>query len=445
MKTILNRYIIFGTLLYLILMSLGYSTWQNSMSAQFFNIYSFVSFAIILTLGITGRIKAKESNLWWTIFLYSLVSVSILNIIYYYHHGSFFGFQAMDENTYHYFSTQVQGLSFSDSLEYFSRYFYFDDYGALFYVSTLYRIIEHPLFVNLINIILAAFSSIYLFRIAQKLMLKKYAFIAALSLYTTAFMICFASTVLKETAFVFIVILTVYHTLNFLKDKRKKSLVWGILFGSLILFFRPAVLAMLIASFGISVLLDRQSNIIRNAIVATVFFGLFIYLLPQLNRMTETFTSFDKSVSIRRNEFKKKNTSEQTAIYASILSSVIGPLPNLIAREEKEANSTYASGLLFKTLISIPFWWGVILVFRKRLSNYYPLVIMSLMGLGSLVYIMEAYELRYHLTYLPFFFVIAFAYLSYQDVSAIKRNNVILNWGYLVVIVILLVWNIRLI
>ncbi len=448
MKTLYNRYLVFGLVLYSIMMLFGMQVWQNTWETLIFNMYSFFSFLAILQLAIRGVFKWNETNLFGVLFIYSILSVTILNSMYYNHHGDFMSYNAMDEDTYNYFALMVQGKSLRETLAFFLQYFGSDDLGAMLYVSTLYRIIESTLFVNFVNIILGAWSAVFLFRIGQQLMDKKYAFMAALSYFSTSFIMTFESIGLKETVFVFIVILTFYHFLRYLQTKQFWSLLWVAFFGFLIMFFRPAVLAMIIVSFGMSIFLGRQSkNPLSKFLLVILFFGAFMYILPYLDRMLNFFSSFGKSVAIRSKDFQKVEASEQLGIYAAILSSLIGPLPNLIARIGKEQNNLYASGLLFKVFISIPFWLGTWHILRKKMSKYYPFVFMSLMGLGVLIYIMEAYELRYHLTYFPFLFLIAFSYLNFYDSQSIIGNKAIgnrLNIGYIIVFLLVLFWNSRL-
>jgi len=446
MRQLVIRYIFYFVILFSLMFILGINVWAETWPIFLFNIYSSISSAIIIYLVVYNRFRYSQEDIFKIVFWYSLISVMILNFMFYTDHGNFFQYQSSDEQTYHRYSLAVQGMSFLQSLNYFLKDLEAADLGALFYVSTIYRFIESTLLVNFVNVICGALSAKLLFNIGKKFMSVKYAFAASLSFFIASYIFRIESSGLKESIFVLMVLATFYHFIEYNNLRKRKSLFWVLIFGSSIMLFRPAVLGMILFSFSIGIALNRYGSSTRNILISGVMLIAFLFMSSSLDKITKTFTSFGRSVEIRTDVTSESGV--QTTVLAAALASFIGPLPNLVARVGKENNSIYASGLLFRVLLGVPFWFGIWYIIRNKLSQFYPFVIMSLSGLGALLYILESYELRYHLTHFPFIYLIAFYYLSKVDSARGKikvRLVRLLEIGYAFVMVLVFFWNLRIV
>ena len=446
MYKLINKYIIFGILLYVFLITTGNTIWADTWNFLVFNMGMLFTYALFLYCGYKGVWGYTERTLLIIVFVYSSFWVINMNLFYFYDHGDFFQFVSRDELKYDRLSRMMAEMPFIDSIKHFLTRYSYEDLGAVIYISSVYRIIPDTLLLNFANIICGIYSSIILYRIGKMFMPYKYAFMCSLAYYLSSFICAFESWGLKEMFFSLIVISVFYHLFLFFYSRKRKSLLWAILGGGAVMLFRPAVLAMMILSLGAWFLLNRYGSSLRNMIFVLITALLFIYMSSSLDRMTQRFSSFERSVEIRSSVVQESGSS--IALAAAGLSSILGPMPNMLTRLEKKNNSFYSTGLLFRVLLSVPFWFGVIHIIKNRVVSFYPIVVMCLLGIGSLFYIMESYELRYHLTYLPFVFIVAFYYLSHlnevKSVRALRKKRLI-EFGYLFTFVLMVFWNLRMV
>jgi hypothetical protein len=106
----------------------------------------------------------------------------------------------------------------------------------------------------------------------------------------------------------------------------------------------------------------------------------------------------------------------------------------------------YAAGLIMRVLMAVPFWLGVVYIIKNKIKFFYSFIAMVLIESAALTYILESYELRYHLFHLPFVFLIGFYYLSkIETYGRIKYAYKMRQLLVLSIFVIFLVfyWNFR--
>lgn len=446
MREIIKYYIIASVITLVILHIISVNVWMNSTSIVLFNIITFFTYSIIIYTSRLKFVSPSGKTLVLVTLSYSFLVVFVLKLLFYYHHGDFFEFQRVDSLTYDRLAREALVMGLIESINFFLSIYQYDDLGALLYISTLYRIIPDTLFVNFLNLICGVIAANVLYKTARFYMHPRYAFMTSITFFSSSFVFLFHSSGLKESLFILIVLSSSYYFLNYINNRQIGSLFFSVVLGLLILLLRPAVLAMLVAAFGISMALNRYGSSTRNLIIAAFMAIAFIYMSGTLDRLMQTFTSFEQSIMIR--EDATSLAGERIAIYAAALSSFLGPLPNVIVREGKENNSLYAMGLILRVLLAVPFWLGFILIIKKRLSQFFPFLLFSVMGMGALFFIMESYELRYHITYLPFVYLIAFYYLSHYDAmskNAKSRTGLFIRLSYISLVVLILFWNFRMV
>lgn len=164
----------------------------------------------------------NTTNLWRLVFFYCLLMVAILNIIYYMHHETFFAYTAHDELTYDRAAKAFNSDNLSFSLSWLYKNRNIGDFGAILYVSIIYRIVESTLLVNFINIICGVLSALALFKLGRFFLSDRFAFIASLTYFIGSYTIYLQSTGLKESVFLLIVINTFCHYYYYLVRKRLK-------------------------------------------------------------------------------------------------------------------------------------------------------------------------------------------------------------------------------
>ena len=189
-------YILIGILLYAIL----FIYWRDSIS--FFNtvnVFVFASYAFILSFCLNkDESFYTNRNLIAITFLYSITFVILYMQLSDYYIGNTFIFSESDARYYERYSFIMKDLSFSDALEYISRYWGYDDWGAPMFMALMLKIVPSKLFVNFCYIVMNTIGAYCLFYIGKSIMSKQYAFIGTLSYAISSYSIFFMSCFWKE-------------------------------------------------------------------------------------------------------------------------------------------------------------------------------------------------------------------------------------------------------
>lgn len=386
----------------------------------------------------------NTNSLFWIVFIFSFFFVFIYKIIYYDNHGDFFSINALDAINYHKIAIKNADSSIFTNLKYYIREYNYSDIGALLFIGIIYKLIPSTLFLDFINIIIGALSAVALFKIARFFMSRKYSFMCAIAYTCSSFVVQFESSGLKEPLFSYILLMCFLFFLKYINNKWIGHFLFFCIFAILILLFRPVILGFLLISISIGLLaLNRKRK--TNFLFIVFIFIAIIYTVSSYTVLFHTYSSFDKSISFRSDATKM--AGENIAIYAAVISGIFGPLPTLIPTAGKEISSIYSSGLLFRVILSVPFCLSITHIIKKRIYLLYPFMIMVILELGALIFIMESYELRYHLLHLPFVFLLAFYYLFYIDKSDKSHKAKVyktLNYSIIVLFILVLYWNWRL-
>jgi hypothetical protein len=444
-KLINYSYIIFSVLLYLILFR---RLDPNFSSIYLINILSFISYYFVL------RIQLFKSEQFYTkikllqiTFFYNLFFITFYKILSYTFNKNFFVFSEADAGTYHVESLKMISMSFSEGIDYFLSKYTFEDLGAVLVISTLYRVIESNLFVNVLYLFLSIFTGLGLFKIGQYLMPKRFAFFSSLTFSISSYFMWHNSSGLKESIMVFLVVQCFLNYYNFIKLKKPKNIIYLIMFLLSLMLFRPAVMFLIIGALLLGYVLSRKKNV-AGIILTIILFIIVAYSEPYI---TLTFNKFfggsvDQMISGKETEGMIKGSVYFT-YFVNVLAGLIGPFPTLLPNE-KTMLSIFAPGLIYKILISIPFLFGVVYIFMKKKILYYPLAIFVLLEITSLVFILEALELRKSLPHFPFIYLISFGYISFfarGEISKTRRRAIMtfFNFSFLLVFFLILYWNFR--
>jgi hypothetical protein len=108
----------------------------------------------------------------------------------------------------------------------------------------------------------------------------------------------------------------------------------------------------------------------------------------------------------------------------------------------------YTSGLVYRVLLSFPFWLGVFYIFKAKSEPLYPMVIFVLFEMSALAYLIDGLELRKALPHMPFVYIVAFWFLDKYDTGRLRFKNSedfkVLFWTVMVLFVLMICyWNFR--
>ena len=385
-------------------------------------------------------IEHSDSTLFSVVFSYSLLLGTLFILLSLYYDDDTFVFNKADAMFYYKECMKVTDLGYAGVLEYITGKYKFDDWGALVFYSTLMAIIPSKLFVNFIYTVLSAVSSVYLYRIGKNFMPNTYAFLAALAYSTSSYVIYLNCSFLKETLFTFLVISVMYYQYNAIAKKNSKYLFGVGFFIALIFFFRPAVGAFL----ACSIFVYYGITLKRNAISLFLYIAALGVVAVSMKSIMDIFNKNTAGGDMDTMIGETNNSSYSGGFnyFVSLFGAFFGPFPTVFS---KITGPTYleflASGLVYKLFLIFPFWYGVYLVFRKKVVEMFPMTFFVLIELLLTGMVMASLELRKVILHIPFMFILAF-YGMYKGFVPCNMNRFVNTIAYALVIGIMFLWNV---
>jgi len=412
-------------------------------------VYNFlfaVSFYLILIdVLVKKRGFFNKTNLILYVFFYSLFFLLLLNFTYYIDHGDFFEYVAMDSSYYGWMAYQMQNLSVIDSIQWFLNNTLdgtAEDLGGVLMPSLAYRIYTSTFTYNFFNLIAGVFIAINIYSLSKNFMSNKYAFITALTYSISSFSVYLYTTGLKETFFVLVVVAGFNYYYKYLKRKLYKDLLLTILFLITILFYRPAVLYMIIIAMTSSNFIFRTNA--KNIIVVLIGFMIIAFAFNnQFSDVLERYYGSSNAIAERKSY---ENFEASTFNYfVGYLSAIIGPFPSFVPYLDKEAVNFYSTGLVFRLLMSGMFLYGSFLIIKNRVVHIAPVLMFVLAEMFALSLILESFELRLNMPHFPFIYILSFYFYDNYIISKnkLRVNTNILNYCLLASVIIIIFWNFR--
>lgn len=445
LSSINKIYLLASVFLYLILSP---KITEDYLLIVFFAIFSFISYFTILYVNSSLKVKLyTKTYLGIEVFIYSLVFITIQNLISYYYTNNFYIFSEWDAFFYHRQTISLLNMSFENAIHHYLNYMNFDDLGMILILYPLYHISESNLILNLFYLFLSVITALSLFRLSQNFMMKKYAFLSSLSYSLSSFVLFFHSTGLKESFMVMLVVLSFDFYYQFLKSKNILNLLSALIFMGLLLLFRPAVAGMIIGAIGLGSFISRKGGISMKIISFFIFIFL-IFMSNSIISIINTYTTGGLDTLHYARETQGMIIGGLPFTYAvNTLSQSIGPIPTIISYE-KILTMFYAPGLIYRVFLSFPFWLGIIYIYKTKSYKLYPLTIFILIEMFALIFLIDGLELRVCLPHIPFVFIVAFWFLDNYDRKAIipkrrKRFKKFFYFSMTLLVFLIFSWNFR--
>ena len=445
LKSINKLYLLFSIFLYFILFV---KSSEKYILIYLISVLSFISYYIILYFNSKNNEKNfKRIYLSLEIFFYSFLFIFIYNILSYYYNSNFFVFSEADAIHYHKNTIELLSMPIGKAIEHYLSYMSFDDLGIILILYPLYHITESNLILNLFYLFGGIISSLSLFRLSKNFMSFKYAFLSSLSYSLSSFVLYYHSIGLKESVMVMLVVLSFDFYYKFVNNKNIITLLIALIFIGLLLFFRPAISAMIIGAIGIGSLFSRKGGV-RVKIISLFIIIFLVSIGDTLLDIVNKYMAGGFELLMYARAADGMIIGGIPFTYAvNTLAQLIGPLPTVVS-SEKIHLILYAPGLIYRVLLSFPFWLGVKYIYKSKSYILYPLVIFVLMEMSALIIIMEGLELRKSLPHLPFVFIIAFWFLDKYDNKIIvfkrpKRFQQLFKISMFILLIIIFYWNFK--
>lgn len=375
------------------------------------------------------------------VFFLSIFFLILYKSFFYYYSNSYFEFSAKDTLQY----DQEAKMLLKNGLQGIRDFLFYggemEDLGAIIVTAISYLIYPSTIVFNILNVFIGACTAVYVFKICSYFFSRRYAFLAAFSYSASSFAVYLYATGMKETIFVSIIVTAFYHLLVFWKTKSVKNLIYGILFLSLIVFFRPAVL--ILACIGIlsaNMLVGKRNKYFYISILLVI--GLSFYFLDKLIYYQSLYSNItDNSV------ISEKNTLAPTKFnfFISYVSGLIGPFPSYAPIKGKEQQAFYALGISFRVLMSFFYFYGLYLAFKLKNFGVLAMGLFALFEILVLSSIMESFELRLNSPHLCFVYIVSFYAIANIDYKNESRKFYYVKYIYIFLFILILFWNYRLI
>lgn len=382
-----------------------------------------------------------SKRLYTTVFLYTLLHAALFMAISYFYTGDTYMFSKSDAMLYTEVSQKFIDLGITDGFKYLSSHIDMDDWGAVLWDALCLSIVPDKLFLNFMYILLGTFGSIYLFKTGRFFMSDKYAFLGSLTFSTSSFWIFYHCGFLKETAMVFFIIASMYHAYSFVIKQNYAGLGYAIFFGSLLIFFRPAILGFLVIAFMFYYAILHRKNALGFFLLIAAL-GLSVLVIDKMSHAIDRYTAggdIEGVIAYRSNA----NYSGAFNYFMSFFGAICGPFPTIPSSDPEMPKHIqfYAPGLIVKLFLALPFWLGVTHFLRERQWQSIPIISFILLEMLATAVICASMELRKVLPHIPFMYISSF-YAIYKYDQSEHREIPLQKVSFLVIFLMLFVWNI---
>lgn len=444
MKRLFIIYIISSIFVFLILGIAFYEKFLNHLDVYLINLSYLITFSGVILLFLkSSKLRIRHLLFFSFIIPFFLGAIYVFSI--YEHSGYLFQYVPSDAPFYDEMGRRVSGGNVFQEIGRIMQEtkYGIDDMGMIFYVGVIYKIIDAPILVKLVNLVVNLINTMIMFRICLIIMNKRYAIFSALCYSISSFNIWFLITGLKEPVMLLGILVYIYSTIKL--HRTRNALYWiPIIIGAMspLLFRIEVSIFLIIAGLfgyffrnGFSKSKIIFTSIIMVAFLSTVFLFRDTLKLASLTRENATVYSGNQE------------TSSNISLPIVAASGLIGPFPTLIPSSRKRLMdvSVYGASLIFKMSISLFAILGIAFVIIEKQYIMIPAVAFLLVETLALIIIDSTFKLRYSIPHYPFFYILGF-YGMYQLFEKQDRYKTLLteiSVGYQIgTIALVLLWNI---
>lgn len=211
---------------------------------------------------------------------------------------------------------------------------------------------------------------------------------------------------LKEVIFTAIIVVAMYHIYVYKKSPVLPHLLRALFFICLCLFFRFAICYALVLSL-LTIIFTNENN--KRTVIKVAFLGILLsgfilsLILPVL-----TGTTYEHVLNVADNRYAKiKSSSFLVSTLLPYISMSLGPFPNMDRIDGK--GFMYGFALFLKDFVSPYFISSIYGIIHNYSYRFYPILFYIVCNLIMLPISGAALDIRYHITYIPFFFLLVMA------------------------------------
>ena len=365
----------------------------------------FIVYGFVVALCVSIHVKLRVQLIIHCILVFSLSAV--IRLAYSLHGLDIFG-PSYDSYAYLHVAERFSTYGWGEYLDAVGRLGYNRDDLGFFSLTYLFaRVYNSEVFIAygmlVLNVVLLYFSSYYLYRLAKLLDIEEWiARLVAVIWCTFPFLTMTMASGLKEVVFCSLIVLAVYNMYRYKERKRMKSLIGVVFFVVSCLFFRTAIFYLLVFTF-ILVLWANERNGKKLLALGLVACAAMSFILPYLlSMMGYAMESVTATADARMSSRGASSTVTGVLPY---IAAVLGPFPNMNRTDSYGFMHGYA--IFLKCCMSGFFVVGVFRVIKRVDVKWFPLLLFIIGNLLMLIVSGVTLDMRYHITYIPFFFLLA--------------------------------------
>lgn len=324
------------------------------------------------------------------------------------------------ERPYHDFVRAILSQSFNvDDLGYFSIiYFFFQIYPDKDFI--VYGAI-------LLNFLFLYVSSSCFYQLCKQLCKDEGASKLIVVLWCASpYLMLIICNGMKEVFFTSIIIIAVYNIYRFKATKNLFNLVCAFGFAAICLLFRSAVFYMLLTMF-IVIMTMTQKNKKLYFILMIIGLATFQVVIPFI---IENIIGVSLEVIVRTATWRIERSAAGQGSYAGylpMLAALLGPFP--IFDRPAIYSIEFSQAVFVKDVLGLSFFLGIYDKIKRLDIDFMPIIIYIVFNIFMMITAGVTLDMRYHTTYLPFFFLIAVPYL---------KKKYLWDWGYIAFILVII-------
>ena len=446
MLILINRVYLVATIFLFLIFSLKITT-----EFVYINLFAFISFIVyFLMLKLNASMPIKSfSNRVAVVIIYTILAIFMEDFISYFYNNNYFMFSDTDAMLYHTKAVRmVQMPSLSSAIDDYLKDMGTDDLGMVLVLYPLYKLVESNIILNFFYIFVNLITAFSIFKIAKNFMSQQYAFLSSVAYSLSSFVLFFHSTGLKESFMVMLTILSFDFYYRFVNSRNILHLILALIFMATIMLFRTVIPVFIVVSVGLGILISGETKKSIKIIALVVFLVIFAIAGNSILAEIDDYTAGGIDGLIYARTIQGSIIGGLPFTYAvNVLSQVIGPIPTIISYK-KVLTMFYTSGLIYRVLISFPFWLGIFYIYKERVYNLYPLTLFVIFEMFGLIFLIDGLELRKAMPHIPMVYIVAFWFLDKYDRGLIdmerKKEFQIFFYISMVILVILIsYWNFR--
>jgi hypothetical protein len=408
-----------------------------------YNLITAIVYFLLLALVVNKKRYTKYDLIFITFMVTSvLIFVNDYIFLKWGHTQLFFG--AVDAVTYNHAASNISHLNFGGRMNFLNSTHDFGDIGDKgfpIFLSYVYTIFDSPNLMDCIDLILSLGTVFLLYKIGKTFLPKKYAYTGALIYGISQYAIFFSSSGLKEPLMVFIIVLSFFFYIQYVKEKGVMFLTLAIFTAFLVAFFRLPLMIFLVVSFALNELTGKKMTATKYILIgflAIASIALYSFFSASLLETYVDSAGNNAFVTVSATGALHYNTF---GYIVSFFSGLFGPFPTYMPFDHKRIIAMYAASITLKVFLSIYFFYAVYYAFKLKNNFMKPLILFALFDIAGLIYEADTLQVRKSMPHLPFVIMVSmYTIANYKQIIRGVHKYIFAGY-YIGISGVLLMWN----